>query len=164
MLLIIDTNTQTLTLWENEQCVCQYNVSTAAKGLGEHVGSEQTPRGWHKIRAKIGAGCSINTVFVERRPTGEAYSWNLRQQYPERDWILTRILWLTGLEVGKNRMGTVDTLRRCIYIHGTPDDCTLTSPGSRGCIRMRNNDVIKLFDSVSVGDRVWIGPGLPEYR
>lgn len=128
-----------------------YPVSTAANGAGEQNGSECTPRGKHLIRAKIGAGAPLGAVFVGRRPTGEVFSPTLREAAPNRDWILTRILWLSGCEVGKNRLGEVDTFRRYIYIHGTPDDVELGKPGSRGCIRMANTDLIALFDAVTIG-------------
>lgn len=131
-------------------------VSTGANGAGEINGSGKTPRGMHTIRAKIGAGYSEGTVFVNRRATGEIYSPELALQYPQRDWILTRILWLSGLEVGKNRLGNVDTMRRYIYIHGTPDKVELGKPGSKGCIRMNNHDLIELFDLIPVGIRVMI--------
>jgi len=108
------------------------------------------------IRAKIGEGQPVNTVFVERRPTGEIYEPQMREQFPDRDWILTRIFWLSGLEPGKNRLANVDTMRRYIYIHGTPDDVKMGEPGSHGCIRMRNQDLIQLFDWVPVGSRVFI--------
>jgi lipoprotein-anchoring transpeptidase ErfK/SrfK len=131
-------------------------ISTGRKGVGEQNGSEQTPRGWHKIRAKIGAGQPENTVFVARRPTGELYSPEMRASYPNRDWILTRILWLSGLEPGRNRLGKVDTMRRFIYIHGCPDDDPMGTPGSRGCVKMRNRELIELFDRVPAGTRVHI--------
>ncbi len=131
-------------------------VSTAANGPGEREGSECTPRGGHVIRALIGAGAAPGTVFVGRRPTGECYTPALGAAHPGRDWILTRILWLSGTEPGRNRLGLVDTMRRYIYIHGCPDDTDMTVPGSRGCIRMRNDDVIGLFDRVAVGTRVVI--------
>ena len=126
----------------------RYPVSTAAKGAGETSGSFCTPRGRHVIRAKIGAGQPENTVFVRRRPTGEIYTPELGAQFPERDWILTRILWLSGCEIGFNRLGETDTMRRYIYIHGTPDSAQLGTPGSHGCIRMRSADVAELFDLV----------------
>jgi lipoprotein-anchoring transpeptidase ErfK/SrfK len=113
----------------------------------------------HKIRAKIGKICPENTVFVGRRPTGELYHPSLRAQFPNRDWILTRILWLSGLEPGKNRFGNVDTMRRYVYIHGCPDDDKMGIPSSHGCIKMRNSDVISLFDLVEIGTRVNIMEG-----
>ena len=147
---------QRLYLLQDEQVVRDFVVSTAKNGVGEEYGSERTPRGWHVIRAKIGAGCAPGTVFVNRRPTGEIYSPELRRRYPQRDWILTRILWLSGLEPGRNRLGRVDTLRRFIYIHGCPDEDTLGMPGSHGCVKMRNRDVIELFERVPAGTRVLI--------
>lgn len=133
-----------------------YAVSTAKNGAGEVRGSYCTPRGRHVIRAKVGAGAAPNTVFVRRRPTGEVWSPELDAQFPGRDWILTRILWLSGCEVGKNRLGEVDTMRRFIYIHGSPARVAMGAPGSIGCIRMRNEDIIELFDRVAVGTSVTI--------
>ena len=149
----IKLSEQRLRLWENGVLSREYPVSTAANGPGEQSGSEKTPRGWHRIRAKIGAGCECGTVFVARRPTGERYSPELAARNPQRDWILTRILWLCGEEPGKNRLGDVDTMRRFIYIHGCPDNAAMGKPASHGCVRMRNRDVIELFDRVA--------PGLP---
>lgn len=123
-------------------------VSTAARGAGEENGSLKTPRGRHIVRAKIGAGMPVNTVFRARRPTGEIYSPALARQAPRDDWILTRILWLSGCEVGKNRLGSRDTMRRYIYLHGTPDSTALGAPGSIGCIRVANADIMRLFDLV----------------
>ena len=118
------------------------------------TGSYCTPLGAHIIRAKIGAGLPENTVFVGRRPTGELYTPELSAQFPKRDWILTRILWLSGCEVGFNRLGDVDTMRRYIYIHGSPDSVHMGQPGSIGCIRMRNADIVELFDLVPAGTPV----------
>lgn len=134
----------------------RYPISTSKNGAGELNGSYCTPRGRHVIRAKIGAGQPVNTVFVERRPTGEIYSAELGSRFPGRDWILTRILWLSGCEPGHNRLGKVDTMRRAIYIHGSPDSAEMGKPGSHGCIRMRNRDVVELFDLVPVGTPVVI--------
>ena len=131
-------------------------VATAANGPGEIMHSECTPRGWHQIRAKIGAGAAENTVFTGRRPTGELYSPALRQDHPGRDWMLTRILWLSGLEPGKNRFGKRDSMRRYIYIHGCPETDRMGVPSSHGCIKMRNTEVIRLFASVPVGTQVLI--------
>lgn len=125
-----------------------YPVSTAEKGLGEKNGSFQTPRGRHVIRAKIGAGRPLRSVYVRRRPTGEIWSPELHAKYPGRDWMLTRLLWLSGSERGFNRLGDVDTMRRYIYIHGSADSAEMGRPGSHGCIRMRNEDVAELFDLV----------------
>jgi lipoprotein-anchoring transpeptidase ErfK/SrfK len=133
-----------------------YSVSTASKGVGEVYGSFCTPRGQHMVRAKIGAGQPVNTVFVRRRPTGEIWTPELGAQFPGRDWILTRILWLSGCEVGFNRLGKVDTMRRYIYIHGSPDAVAMGTPGSIGCVRMRNQDLLELFDSIAPGTPVAI--------
>ncbi len=132
----------------------RYPISSAKNGVGEAYGSYCTPRGRHIIRAKIGAGVAENAVFVRRRPTGEIYTPELGAQFPRRDWILTRILWLSGCEPGFNRLGSCDTMRRYIYIHGTPDSVPLGIPGSIGCIRMRNADLIELFDLVPAGTQV----------
>ena len=134
----------------------RYPVSTAANGPGELRGSYQTPRGRHIVRAKIGEGQPVNTVFIRRRPTGEIYTPELGAAHPGRDWILTRILWLSGCEPGFNRLGECDTMRRYIYIHGTPDQVELGRPGSKGCIRMRNDDLIDLFGQVQTGTEVAI--------
>ncbi|MFQ5937367.1 MAG: L,D-transpeptidase family protein [Acidiferrobacterales bacterium] len=155
--IVIDIPTQTLTLRDADSgIVMESTVSTAKKGVGEQLNSECTPRGRHVIRAKIGAEMPLNTVFVSRRPTGELYSPALRALYPQRDWILTRILWLSGLEPGKNRFGDVDTMRRHIYIHGAPDEDPMGIPSSHGCIKMRNEDVVALFNLVTAGTRVLI--------
>ena len=148
---------QTLTLYDDEGGVmARYLVSTAANGVGCTKDSGCTPLGAHIIRAKIGASCEPNSVFVGRRPTGEICTPELMVQYPNRDWILTRILWLSGTEIGKNRLGNVDTMQRYIYIHGTPDSTDMGEVGSHGCVRMRNADVIELFDLVEAGTKVFI--------
>lgn len=141
---------------EEGEAVQAWSVSTAAKGAGELAGSYQTPRGRHLIRAKIGAGLPLNTVFRARRPTGEIYTPELASAHPGRDWILTRILWLSGLEPGHNRLANRDTMRRYIYIHGTPDTEPMGVPASHGCIRMRNADLADLFDRVPVYTTVLI--------
>lgn len=133
---------------DNGTLIKRYSISSAKNGMGELNGSFCTPRGRHIIRAKIGAGQPLNAVFVERRPTGEVYTPELAGSSPGRDWILTRILWLSGCERGYNRMGRVDTMRRAIYIHGSPDTAEMGKPGSGGCIRMRNRDIVELFDLV----------------
>lgn len=150
----IDIDQQSLVLFDGGERLFACGVSTAANGPGELVDSECTPRGRHVIDEKIGAGCAIGTVFVGRRPTGETYSESLRREHPGRDWILTRILWLRGIEPGVNAGGGVDSKARYIYIHGTPEETDMTKPGSRGCVRMRNADVVRLFEMVEVGTPV----------
>lgn len=138
-------------------CIRRYPVSTAARGAGELQDSGCTPRGRHVVRARIGAGAPAGTVFRGRRPTGECWSAGLAAANPARDWILSRILWLSGCEPGRNRLGAVDSMRRYIYIHGTGDDQPMGEPRSHGCIRMRNRDVMELFDLVAAGTEVVIG-------
>ena len=152
--IIVKLREQTLDVYEGDTIVRHYRVATGKKGIGEQSGSEKTPRGRHKIRAKIGHGQAENTVFIGRRPTGEIYQPSLRDKHPDRDWILTRIMWLSGLEPGFNRLGMVDTMRRYIYIHGCPDEDEMGIPSSHGCVKMRNSDIIELFDLVPVGTEV----------
>ncbi len=147
-LIRIDLAHQELCLYQGQKQIMSYAVSTSKHGPGEEMDSGCTPRGLHRIRIKIGEGVPENSVFVARRPTGEIYSAELGRQYPQRDWILTRILWLTGLEAGRNMGGSNDTLRRFIYIHGCPDTEPMGIPLSHGCIRMRNNDLLDLFGYV----------------
>jgi len=151
----IDLSTQQLMLDLGHRRAV-YPVSTSAQGAGERNGSGCTPRGAHIVRARIGAGAAPGTVFVGRRPTGEICTPELYARATERDWILTRILWLSGREPGRNRLGDVDTMRRYIYIHGCPDEVAVGVPGSHGCIRMRNADLIELFDQVPAGTPVMI--------
>jgi L,D-transpeptidase YbiS len=136
--------------------LAEYPVSTALKGVGESKGSGCTPHGRHVVRAKIGAGQPLGAVFIGRRPTGEIWTPQLAAEFPARDWILTRILWLSGREAGLNRMGGCDTMQRYIYIHGTPDTEPIGVPRSHGCIRMRNVDVLELFERVPAGTPVLI--------
>lgn len=152
----MDVRTQTLALLKGPHTLATYPVSTGLRGVGELNGSGCTPRGLHRVRLRIGDGCPLGTVFRARRPTGEIYDDDLAAAYPGRDWILTRILWLTGCERGRNRGGCVDTLRRYIYIHGTPDREPLGEPHSHGCIRMHSLDLIALFDATPPGTSVEI--------
>lgn len=157
MRIVINIPSQELGLYDdNENVIRHYRISSAKNGVGQVNGSFCTPLGKHIIRAKIGAGQPVNTVFVRRRPTGEIYTPELGASFPGRDWILTRILWLSGCEPGFNRLGPVDTMRRYIYIHGSPDNVEMGKPGSIGCIRMRNNDLLELFDLVNAGTEVYI--------
>ena len=155
MKIDISIATQQLDLLdEHGKIVRQYRISSDKNGTGQENGSFCTPLGKHVIRAKIGSGEPVNTVFIKRRPTGEIYTPELAQQFPKRDWILTRILWLCGCEPGFNRFGSVDTMRRYIYIHGTPDSVEMGKPGSIGCIRLRNSDLLELFDLIGAGTQV----------
>ena len=157
MRIEISLQHQTLTLLDSFGSVkAQYPVSTAANGVGCEKNSGCTPLGNHIIRAKIGANAPQNAVFVGRRATGEICTPTLMAEFPNRDWILTRILWLSGTELGKNRLGNVDTMQRYIYIHGSPDSAEMGKVGSHGCVRMRNTDMITLFDLVEAGTPVLI--------
>jgi hypothetical protein len=142
---------QRLDLLEGERNLASYTVSTAARGAGEQRDSEQTPRGRLAIDEKIGSEAELGAAFEGRQPTGEVCTPERFAAEPERDWILTRILWLGGREPGRNQGGRVDTRQRTIYIHGTPDVARLGRPTSHGCIRMRSEDLIDLFDRVEVG-------------
>ena len=155
-LIKISIDEQRLQLLESGCIAMDVAVSTAANGPGERLHSECTPRGWHRIRARIGTGVAASTVFVGRRATGEIYTPELKLQHPGRDWMLTRILWLCGMEPGRNRFGDRDSMRRYIYIHGCPDEDAMGIPSSHGCIKMRNAEVIELFDRVPTGIRVLI--------
>ncbi len=153
----IDISAQSLSLLSGDgNRLYRYLVSTAANGPGQENDSGCTPMGKHIIRAKIGDGEAVNTVFRGRRSSGEVYETGMRDQQPGRDWILTRILWLSGCEPGFNRLGNVDTMRRYVYIHGTPDEVEMGAPGSHGCIRMRNAELLQIFNRVSVGTPVLI--------
>ncbi len=160
--IIISISQQTLTVISNEQnSVAQtrcYSVSSGLNGVGGEENSGKTPLGLHQIRAKIGDNLPINTVFIGRRATGEIYNESLAVRHPQRDWILSRILWLSGKEIGLNRLGNVDSMQRYIYIHGTPDSEPMGRPLSHGCIRMRNDDLIELFDLIEPGTEVMITP------
>ena len=152
--LHVDLRHQRLSLRRDGATLRECPVSTGINGVGEIGGSGMTPRGWHQVRARIGAGAPPTAVFRGRRPTGEVWSPALHHAHPQRDWILGRILWLSGLEPGRNRLGCVDTFRRYIYIHGTPPVQPLGVPASHGCVRMSTDDVVDLFDRVPAGTRV----------
>jgi lipoprotein-anchoring transpeptidase ErfK/SrfK len=156
--LLIDVAKQILILSSTVETRI-YTVSTALNGVGQVEGSECTPLGLHCISEKIGGELPINAVLCGRQPTGEIYDASLALKNPTRDWILTRILWLSGAEEGVNA-GTnadginVDSHKRYIYIHGTPDSEPMGEPKSHGCIRMRNQDIVDLFKDVEVGSLV----------
>lgn len=154
--VVVSLPAQQLYLYDGDTLERRYPVSTARKGAGEQSGSEQTPRGQHVVRAKIGAGAVAGTVFRGRRPTGEIWTPALAAEHPGRDWILSRILWLSGREPGRNRLGNCDSMRRYIYIHGTPDTEPMGVPLSHGCIRMRNEDVMDLFERLPLQTDVLI--------
>ncbi len=156
---VVYVGDQKMVVYDHEKIIRKFDISTSSLGVGQEFGSFKTPLGKHIIRARIGDGKPINAVFVSRRFTGEIYSPELATKYPDRDWILTRILWLSGLERGLNRLGSVDTMRRYVYIHGTPDSEQMGVVGSRGCVRINNKDMLELFPLTYVGMRVDILEG-----
>jgi hypothetical protein len=149
----IDLAEQTLTLPKHNKV---YLISSGQNGIGEQENTGKTPRGWHKIALKFGQTAPQNAVFIARQETGEVYDEALAAEFPERDWILSRILWLSGLEDNFNQGEGCDTFKRYIYIHGTPDTEPMGIPMSHGCIRMRNQDVIELFDLIAEEALVFI--------
>ncbi|MGR4068479.1 L,D-transpeptidase [Halomonas sp. LR3S48] len=152
----IDVGRQCLVQWQGERPLAEWPVSTALAGTGQQEGSGCTPLGWHYVRAAIGGGQPAGTVFRGRRPTGEIYSAALAAAHPGRDWILTRILWLCGLERDFNRGGDVDSQRRYIYLHGTPPDQPMGEARSHGCIRMRDEALLEVFALALPGTPVWL--------
>lgn len=157
--VLISLARQKLEAFEGGSLVASYAVSTAKNGAGEMENSECTPRGWHAVVEKIGAGMPLNTAFRARQPETELCTEQNYRANPNRDWILTRIIRLDGLESGRNRGGQVDSFARYIYIHGSPDAASFDKPGSRGCIRMRNPDIVQLFDWLPEQTRVLITEG-----
>lgn len=155
--IFVSLPAQKLELYDGAMLLESYQISSSERGAGEASGSFMTPRGRHLIRAKIGTGCPENSVFIARRPTGEIWTPELSAAFPGRDWVLTRILWLSGCEPGCNRLGEVDTMRRYIYVHGAPDSAPMGEPASHGCLRMRNADIIALFERIPVYIPVNIG-------
>ena len=141
----IDLAEQSLTLPKHNKF---YVISSGKNGIGEQENSGKTTRGWHKVALKFGHSAAKNAVFKARQETGEVYNQALAAQFPERDWILSRILWLSGLEDNFNQGEGCDTFKRYIYIHGTPDSEPMGIPMSHGCIRMRNDDVVELFELI----------------
>ena len=165
--IVVSILEQTLLLFQESKLYKRYPIATAKNGIGQQEGSECTPLGKHRIVEKIGSDAPVDAVFVGRQWQGELYSENLAREHPDRDWILTRILWLDGLEQGLNRgflyekqinqqAISCDTKSRYIYIHGCPDSHAMQIPSSHGCIKMRNNDILELFDIVSVNTEVFI--------
>ena len=141
---------------EDGNMIHQYPVSTSKKGSGNQNGSEQTPLGMHRIKNKLGGAMPVNEVFIGRVPHGSLEECIERELDLPDDVIMSRIMWLEGMEPGRNQGGYVDTYERYIYIHGTNHEDTIGMPNSIGCIRMRNNDVVDLFRLVEVGSEVLI--------
>ncbi len=154
---IVSISQQLLTVFnERQEALFECAVNTAKNGVGCLLNSGCTPMGMHYVRACIGEGLSPYAVLIGRRPTGEEWSQALMDAYPQRDWILGRILWLCGLESGINRGGQVDTFRRYIYIHGSPAWSSERQPSSHGCVRVASEDMIRVFDYLGYGALVSI--------
>jgi len=151
-LVLVDVAHQQVHLLENGRLAFSAAVSTSSRGIGGEEGSLKTPAGWHRVRAKIGAGAETGAVFVSREPTGEVWRGEVRSE----DLILTRVLTLEGLENGINKGPGCDSLERYIYFHGTNAEGALGTPASSGCIRLANDDVVRLFERVCEGDLVAI--------
>lgn len=160
--LHVKPSSQKMYLYHNGEIESFYEISTAANGMGELKNSFATPRGWHCIRAKIGTGAPKGAVFVGRRWTKEIFSDKLFESSKDRDWILTRIMWLSGLEPGFNRLNNVDTMQRYVYIHGCPEQRMQHRPMTRGCVGMYQDDVIELFEKIKFGTKIFIGEEITE--
>ena len=159
--LVVDAAAQKMLLVESGKQVGEWIISTAEKGLGSTKGSDQTPLGAHRIAEKIGAGAPLGTIFKSRQNTGQLVNILTEPgaDSPD-DYVTSRIMWLDGLEPGQNKGGNVDSHERFIYIHGTGEEGKLGKPASHGCIRMRNKDVIELFDRVRENTLVYITNGM----
>jgi len=152
--ILVSVADQSLALYEKERLLGRYPVSTSRFGLGDQPGSRATPLGRMEVAKMIGAGAPLGAVFKSRRQTGEV----LRPDAPGRDPIVTRIIWLKGLEP-QNR----HAFARCIYIHGTPEERNVGHPASFGCVRMKSVDMLRVFNAIGVGATVDIIPGsLPD--
>jgi len=147
--MIVSVPEQKMIVLRDGKPLTQYPVSTSKFGLGDRPGSYATPLGVLRIKEKIGHGLPHGAVFKSRQPTGEVLPVNA----PGRDPIVTRILWLEGLE-DKNR----NAYRRYIYIHGTPEERNIGRPVSYGCIRMKSKDVVELFETVGLNSKILITP------
>jgi len=156
-LLIVRVSPQTLQFYRKGELQSSYTVSTSKRPPSNIKDSLGTPFGLHEIAERIGGEQPAGMVFRARMPTGRHYAEFEADEMTTDDLITSRILWLRGLEPGHNAGGNVDTYRRYIYIHGTRHEDRLGTPASAGCVRMRNTDIVQLYDQVRVGDWVWIG-------
>lgn len=147
---------QKLYVMRDNQIFKQYPISSSKFGIGSEAGSNKTPLGKHIVREKIGAGAPINTIFKSRVDTKKIAQVCLEPKDTGHDYVTTRILWLEGIEEGINKGNGIDSYRRNIYIHGTPEEGLIGTPASHGCIRMRNKDVMELFDLIPTGTKVEI--------
>lgn len=156
--IIVDVSDQQLTLYRDGRRVAQWPVSTSQFGTGNRANSQQTPLGVHRVARMIGADAPVGTLFRARRDTGRTVEILKDDRAADGDYVTTRILWLEGLEPGVNKGAGVDSFKRYIYIHGTAEEGRIGRPFSHGCVRMRNDAVVKLFDQVKQGTLVEIRP------
>jgi len=143
MIIYVSIKDQELVLFGNGKIVRRYPISTAQKGVGNQKGSHKTPTGAHYISEKIGKGAKLGTIFEHRKNTARVATDD------SSDAITTRILRLKGLEPGINKGKGIDTFERCVYIHGTPREKLIGKPASKGCIRVKNIDIVELFNLVN---------------
>jgi len=158
--IIVSVPSQTLTLYKNNRVLASYKISTSEYGVGCLENTQKTPLGLHRIAEKIGAKAPAGTIFYSRENSGRKCKPN-EKKYLQEDLVLTRILWLDGLEVGVNKGRDnegrcIDSHDRYIYIHATNNEKKLGTPASHGCVRMSSKDVIDLFDKAPSGTLVWI--------
>lgn len=149
---------QQMTLYELGRPVQTFRISTSMVGTGSRMGSIRTPLGRHRICRMVGDGLVAGAVLRGAKPTGEVAQIFIDTTNVEDDLVTTRILWLEGLEPGRNRGGLVDSYHRYIYIHGTPEEGLIGQPASHGCLRMYNRDVIALYNRIRLGSLVIIEP------
>ncbi len=159
--IVIDVPSQRLTLYEPDKAPASYDVSTALRGVGSREGTLQTPPGLHRVKTKIGTSAAPFGIFVGRESIGTIWTPKYKDPDGHEDLVLSRILWLEGLEPGKNKGvdsdgRTVDSFKRFIYIHGTNHENKIGTPASQGCVRMRNDEVVQLYRRVPQGTLVWI--------
>jgi lipoprotein-anchoring transpeptidase ErfK/SrfK len=154
--LYVAVKKQKLYLIENDRISAEYEISTAKNGLGNQRGSYQTPQGLHKVAEKVGADVKEYEVIKQKVPTGEVVQPVLEAKVTNIDLITSRAMHLSGMESGINKGGDIDSYKRGIFIHGTHEEGLIGTPASKGCVRMRNNDVIDLFERIEVGTFVII--------
>ena len=160
VIILVDISRQQILLFENGKETDRYSISTSSYGIGSKSGSNKTPLGAHFVRKKIGAEAAPGTIFKARKNTGKIAQTEYKPRATGDDFVTSRILWLSGLERGINKAGNVDSFKRYIYIHGTHEEGLIGQPASHGCVRMKNEDVIELFDHTPESSLVLISEDL----
>ena len=155
---VVAIEAQRLYLMHDGRLLKAYPVSTSAFGPGAQEGSNQTPLGLHQIKQKIGENEPEGMIFKARKPTGRMANIIAEPRDVPEDDVTTRIMWLDGMEPGVNQGGKVDSYKRYIYIHGTPEEGLIGRPASHGCVRMLNADVVDVFNKLPEGTLVYITP------